>query len=214
VTPLSRLEWGTDSLVLTRNCCPVKDLLQKINYDGATDHIVFTGDLVTKGPDSLKVVDFARKHGATCVRGNQDDRVLLHYNHYRAHTTDSLSGSETDLRRRVSKSEEMIRIEKALAKKMTKEQAEWLDACPLILKADGVKGLGNIAVVHAGLVHGIPLRQQDPAALMTMRSIQPRSRVPSSGTGGTHWARLWNRHEKNARVPRTVMYVDLPEYNP
>lgn len=162
---------------------------------------------MTKGPDSLKVVDFARKHGASCVRGNQDDRVLLHYNRYQAHMTDSLSDFEGDPNRKVSKSEAMIRIEKALAKKMMKEQAAWLDACPLILKADGVKGLGNIAVVHAGLVHGVPLKQQDPAALMTMRSIQPRSRVPSPSTDGTHWARLWNRHEKNERVPRTVMYV-------
>lgn len=191
----------------------MKDLLKKANYDEATDHIVFTGDLVTKGPDSLKVVDFARKHGASCVRGNQDDRVLLHYHHDQAHVTDSLSDSEADPAHKVSKSEAMIRIEKALARKMTKEQAEWLDSCPLILKADGVKGLGNIAVVHAGLVHGVPLRQQDPAALMTMRSIQPRSRVPSSGTDGTHWARLWNRREKNERVPRTVMYV-IPNPNP
>ncbi|KAA8907433.1 Metallo-dependent phosphatase-like protein [Sphaerosporella brunnea] len=166
----------------------LQELLEQINYDKHTDHIVLTGDLVTKGPDSLKVIDFGIENGVSCVRGNQDDRVLLHY------------------LRNKAPSEKQLWVEKALAKKLSKEQAAWLNSCPLILRADDVKGLGNVAIVHAGLIHGVPLDQQDPVAIMTMRSVHRRSRVPSSGTTGTHWARLWNRYEKHERVPLTVIY--------
>jgi hypothetical protein len=141
----------------------VQELLTKINYDKNTDHVVLTGDLVTKGPDSLKVVDFAIENGISCVRGNQDDRVLLHYRRNKARGArppDSLKQEEADPTRQVSESEKQLWIEKALARRLSKEQAEWLDSCPLILRADDVKGLGNVAVVHAGLVHGVPLEQQ------------------------------------------------------
>jgi hypothetical protein len=141
----------------------VRELLTNLNYDEHTDHLVLAGDLVTKGPDSLKVLDFARQHGVSCVRGNQDDRILLHYHHHRsrgARPADSLRQEEEDPERKVSASEKQLWVEKALARKLSKEQAEWLDSCPLILKADAVKGLGNVAVVHAGLVHGVPLEQQ------------------------------------------------------
>src|SRR5262245_32731462 len=45
---------------------------------GATvdDDIVFVGDLVAKGPDSVGVVGWARERGAAAVLGNHDDHVL------------------------------------------------------------------------------------------------------------------------------------------
>ena len=182
-------------------------LLRKLRYDASTDHLVFTGDVVTKGPDSLKVVEFARRANASCVRGNQDDRVLLHYRNRVSGTQDSLSDDEDDTTAStVSPSEKRIRADKRLARKMTRAQAKWLNSCPVILTAAAVNGLGNVAVVHAGLVHGVGLAQQDPMSVMTMRSIDGRLRVPSSESGGTHWAHVWNRHERSAGEPTTVIY--------
>src|ERR1700761_5339138 len=57
----------------------VLDLLQKVESNVLTDHIIFTGNLVFKGPDSKGVVDLARTLGASCVRGNHEDRTLLAY---------------------------------------------------------------------------------------------------------------------------------------
>jgi predicted phosphodiesterase len=132
----------------------VRDLLHEIDYNSKTDHLVFTGDMVNKGPDSLKVIDFARKEEASCVRGNHDDRILLHYHrvHARAGTEEEEKEDETPVNG--------MKKEKKLARNLSKKQAEYLDSCPLILKANGVMGLGNIAVVHAGLVHGIELENQ------------------------------------------------------
>src|ERR1700744_6498091 len=55
----------------------VEELLQKLDFDKERDHLIFTGDMIFKGPDSLGVVDLARDLGASCVRGNHEDRTLL-----------------------------------------------------------------------------------------------------------------------------------------
>lgn len=58
-------------------------LMHKVDYDKSNDVIVFLGDMITKGYDSLGVVDFAIKHGAYCVRGNHEDEILSMYaSHY------------------------------------------------------------------------------------------------------------------------------------
>ena len=42
----------------------------------ADDDVVFVGDLVAKGPDSVGVVAWARERGAAAVLGNHDEHVL------------------------------------------------------------------------------------------------------------------------------------------
>lgn len=134
----------------------MKELLQKLEYNKYVDHLVFTGDVVTKGPDSLRVVDFARQHGASCVRGNQDDRILLHHRSLApaASAAGKPQGGE------LSELDKKVHDEKNLARHMTDEQAAWLDSCPLMLRARDVYGLGDVVVVHAGLVQGVALEQQ------------------------------------------------------
>ncbi len=50
-------------------------LLRKCNYQPG-DVVIFLGDLVSKGPDSLSVVQMAREIGAIGVRGNHDFEVI------------------------------------------------------------------------------------------------------------------------------------------
>ena len=79
-----------------------------------------------------------------------------------------------------------------------------------------------MVVVHAGLVPGVPLQNQDPRSVMVMRTIDLHSHVPSEkGKEGpvkergnrragkspmgrwpapkpphnVHWAKLWNRFQ-------------------
>jgi hypothetical protein len=58
----------------------LKALLSKADYSAARgDHVIFTGDMISKGPDSAGVVALAMEMGASGVRGNHEDRVLLAY---------------------------------------------------------------------------------------------------------------------------------------
>jgi hypothetical protein len=52
------------------------ELLNTIKYNKEKDHLIFVGDLVAKGPHSLEVVRHIYELGASCVRGNHDDKVL------------------------------------------------------------------------------------------------------------------------------------------
>ncbi|TPX12263.1 uncharacterized protein E0L32_007149 [Thyridium curvatum] len=53
-------------------------LLAKVGFDRRRgDHLVLAGDMVSKGPDTPGVVALAMELGASAVRGNHEDRVLL-----------------------------------------------------------------------------------------------------------------------------------------
>lgn len=56
----------------------LQSLLDKVKFQRENgDHLVLVGDMVNKGPDSAGVVELAMKLGASAVRGNNEDRVLL-----------------------------------------------------------------------------------------------------------------------------------------
>ncbi|CAG8602651.1 16066_t:CDS:2 [Cetraspora pellucida] len=54
----------------------LKKLLKKIKYNSTNDHLVFVGDLVAKGPESIEVVRLVKELGSSCVRGNHDDKLI------------------------------------------------------------------------------------------------------------------------------------------
>lgn len=212
-------------------------LLAKVKYNAESDYLIFAGDMISKGPDSLKVLDLARNHGAGCVRGNHEDRILLHYHQlqkkkkdkkkhksgkdkkpkapktdtppraYNADEEDNMEMDDTepkDSAERPSGKHEhdfkpemsQLRTDQKLARKLSRKQAAWLDACPLVLRMKNVSKIGQVEVVHAGLVHGVRLEDQDPNAIMNMRTLDHHCNLPTSGKDGRHWADLWNRREK------------------
>lgn len=50
-------------------------LLHKVAFSSG-DRLVFVGDLVARGPDTLGVLDIARRTGAIVVRGNHEQNLL------------------------------------------------------------------------------------------------------------------------------------------
>jgi len=190
----------------------VVNLLAEVQYEARTDHLIFAGDLISKGPSSPAVVDLAMSAHASCVRGNNEDRVLLAYrdmySHRMTHEQKSKGSKKTPLPPMPGMPEDMVQneppevavedesfehgdsIARRLARSFTKRQIDYLATCPVILDVGRVKGMGDVHVVHAGLIPGVKLEKQDPMGVMQMRTIDLETFVPSSSEKGTAWFKV------------------------
>ncbi|KAL2801111.1 Metallo-dependent phosphatase-like protein [Aspergillus keveii] len=180
----------------------LEQLLDKVSFDAEHDHLVLTGDLIEKGPDSAGVVDLARDYNASCVRGNHDDRVLV-LRH------EMLSSNLTD--EELNTYHPLDAKSRKLARELTDEQADYLDDCPVILNVGPVANMGQVVVVHGGLVPGVDLDKQDPFSVMNMLSIDLATHVPSPVRDkGMKWTKLFNKHQSLALSSKngvtTVIY--------
>jgi hypothetical protein len=141
-------------------------LLRKL---GATrdDRIIFVGDLVAKGPDSQGVVALARELCAEGVLGNHDDAVLRY--------------------RRAMKGGPEPRLKPghlAVARSLSEDDWRWLEVLPLLLELPEK----NVAVVHAGIVPGVPLAEQSREVLLTIRTLRADGTGSSRIDDGELWA--------------------------
>ena len=207
--------------MLLLTCIAVNVLLSEVKYKVRSDHLIFVGDLIKKGPNSAAVIDLAISHNASCVRGNHEDRVLLTYRDLAYHLPptkkdpppmpgvpeDAAKPSVDDAEQKLPgdhvsdrDNEELSRLDildRAHARQLTKQHVEYLSRCPTILDVGSVPGLGNVHVVHAGLIPSVDLERQDPLSVMQMRTVDLETHVPSSGSKGTPWYKV--------RLP-----IDLP----
>jgi hypothetical protein len=167
------------SAILTRRA--VEKLLKKVSFDTSSDHLILTGDMINKGPKSGGVVDLARELGASCVRGNHEDRILLERSDMKLHTNEASDQEYTVV---------SDTAERKVAKSLTDEQAAWLQECPVILKVGVITDMGEVAVVHGGLVPGVPLERQELSSVMSMRTIDLDTHVPSASKDGIPWFKV------------------------
>lgn len=199
------------SKVLIRHVAVV-NLLSEVQYEAHTDHLIFAGDFISKGPDSPAVVDLAMSAHASCIRGNHEDRVLLAYRDMNSHRMieeqqqykkkklplPPAPGMPEDMQQNEDETPNLVEeafehgnaVDRDLARNFTKRQIDWMATCPVILDLGQVRGIGDVHVVHGGLVPGVRLEKQDPMGVMHMRTIDLDSHVPSSNTMGMSWFKV------------------------
>ena len=156
----------------------LQDLLRQCDYRPG-DLVVFLGDLVSKGPDSISVVKMAREIGAIGVRGNHDFEVIRWHQAIKSGVDPPVVGSEHF----------------HIASCLSKGDMKWMYSLPWYISS---KELGAL-FVHAGFVSGIRLAKQNPRLMMNMRSILPDGTVTSKFFNNWPWARLWDG-------PQTVLF--------
>lgn len=156
----------------------LKALLKKCDYHPG-DAIVFLGDLVCKGPDSLSVVQLAREVGALGVRGNHDFEVVRWHQAMKSGADPPVIGSEHYY----------------VASALNSADLKWMYSLPWYISSSHL----NALFVHAGFVSGIRLAKQNPRLMMNMRSILPDGTVTSKFFNNWPWARLWDG-------PQTVFF--------
>jgi hypothetical protein len=116
--------------------------------------VVFLGDLVSKGPHSLKVVRLAMELNASCVIGNHDYELLDWMGYIK-----SAEDNRPDTSVNPEELPDEIVLEHTIGTEFDNEAARWMLQCPLILRVGQVEG-EELMAVHAGLFPGKSLEKQ------------------------------------------------------
>ena len=128
-----------------------EELVELLDMCGARDNsvcIAFVGDLCNKGPKSSHVVRLARELGAYCVRGNHDEVSLRAWQNYQERV-------------------EPLYPDFQWLTELSKEDIEWLHELPYSISFPSLQ----VLIVHAGLVPGVPLTQQNYNNLLHIRDV-------------------------------------------
>ncbi|KAK9254221.1 Metallo-dependent phosphatase-like protein [Lipomyces tetrasporus] len=179
-------------------------LLEAVEFVPTQDKLILLGDFISKGPDSIAVLEMAMKYDAACVRGNHENTLLRRY--AKKHESGDFDPSTGGF-------VHVMADEKKIIKKASPEQIEYIDSCPLILHIPeqifGPDG-GDVAACHAGLMWDVPtLTDQEPAVVLYIRTLlPPNNSTASASRDGILWKEVWNDYQETLSPSqrRTVVY--------
>lgn len=158
------------------------ELLRVVEYRQVKDRLVFVGDLVDRGPDSVGVVRRARELKADVVLGNHEEKHLR----WRRWVQKVAAGDAPENPMKPF-DEKNLAFQAALSE----EDWEWMETWPLFLR------LGNgWAVVHGGCLPGRPLEKQGKNIVrvryvdLETKKFKP-SRPGEQPDNTRYWSELW-----------------------
>ena len=168
---------GRDLLVIgdVHGCYDeLRELLeqQNISEESSDTCIIFVGDLINKGPKNAQVVKLARKLRAYSVRGNHDEVCLLEWE-------------------KAQQNNGQLSDKFSWMNQLTAQDIQWLYDMPYSISIPS----RNLIIVHAGLLPGRALTEQDPEDMLTMRNITENKSgegyMATKGDEGVCWASKW-----------------------
>jgi hypothetical protein len=134
---------------------------------GASDRVLFVGDLIARGPDSRGVLALYRQVKGQSVLGNHESKLLM------AHRA----------RRQGAKRPRVSALHYALMHRLGEDDWALLEQLPLTLPVPEQ----GLCVLHAGLLPGRSIADQDPWTLTHIRSIDAEGK-PSPRFEHQPWA--------------------------
>lgn len=145
------------------------------------------------------------KLGASGVRGNHEDRIVLAHASMNAQQEEveedgvgsdeepDETSEDEDEDENLGKDEVKIKSaakkDRKLVKKLGEKRIKWLKKLPVILRVGFLGEMGEVVVVHAGLEPGVELQKQDIEMVMNMRTIGDDG-VPSEEHDGKGWMKV------------------------
>lgn len=157
-----------------------EDLLDKLDLK-KDDRVILLGDLISRGPDSGKVVALAREHATASLLGNHE---LRHLNY-----------------RRTDDPTHLKKYDYATMEQLRGKDWEYLESMRLTYE-DAELG---VVMVHGGFLPDRPWQKQ-PARIVTRIQVIGKDGEPhkrSEMPDAPHWSTLWPG-------PRFVIYGHTP----
>jgi diadenosine tetraphosphatase ApaH/serine/threonine PP2A family protein phosphatase len=121
----------------------LKLLVNKLAYNKKKDRLIFTGDLVDRGPASASCLSYIRKLGAETVRGNHDDKYIRYHKHSQKVKESIERNDKKKYKNPMTFSQEQLDI----YKEITEEDLKWLDKTQSSIYIPTL----NMLIAHAGV---------------------------------------------------------------
>ena len=121
------------------------DLLKKVHYHKSTHRLILVGDIINRGPESLKMLEWVRKEEVEIVQGNHE------YGFVKSVKEKRQVGSVLE------------KLKKDMGSQL-QEWIQWIETWPFYLDEP------DFLVVHGGLVPQQTPQQTDPWLLMHIRT--------------------------------------------
>lgn len=103
----------------------------------SNDIEICVGDIVTKGKNSIKTLDYIIENGIKSVLGNHEDKIIRYLNHQKLNQENNPIKLDSD--------------EQNIVNSLTQGHIDFLQKMPLYLK------FGDVTIVHAGLENSMNL---------------------------------------------------------
>lgn len=161
-------------------------LLKIISYKKSKMRLIFVGDLVDRGPDSIEVLHRVKELGVECILGNHEDKHVRWRKHEKIR---KLTGKPNPM-------DKLSRNKLEVNDKLTDDDVDWLCSLPIFVDLGN-----NLYIVHGGCVPGIPFSEQRISNLLRARYInevgKPVSLTPNKlqPPNTEYWAKLWDGPE-------------------
>ncbi|MBL0687029.1 MAG: hypothetical protein JJV95_06985 [Sulfurospirillum sp.] len=118
---------------------------------------VCVGDIITKGEDSIKVLDYLIKHNIKSVLGNHEDRLLQHLNHKKSNKKNPIS---------------LNKNEQDIIDNLSSKHIKYLKKLPIYLKYK------NIVILHGGILNNMNLKKltkHNIKKILTLKHLNKKS---------------------------------------
>ena len=162
-------------------------LLKEVAFRAADDRLVFTGDLVDRGPDPKAVLRLVRELGGETAKGNHEDK----HERYRRHRLKAATNQKY-------KNPMRPFPEPRMSEHLSYDDQDWaqMEKMPLYIWLDK-----NWVVVHGGLIPGVKIEDQDPKKIIRTRYLDEKNDLMpleddfSAPTNGVYWTEKWDGGE-------------------
>ena len=159
-------------------------LVKKIKFNPNKDKIIFAGDLVNRGHQSLEVMDFCMRHKGSikAVLGNHDFYLLYLIEHQKKNKS----------------------LKKVLDSKNIQKYHSWLKKLPLLLEIKIKETKETFWISHAGIPYIWDIRM----AKKLSKEIQTRMKDDSFKILENIWGdtpKIWNSDLKGYKRSRTII---------
>jgi predicted phosphodiesterase len=154
-------------------------LREKINPQ-KNDIEICVGDIITKGQESIKMLDFIVENNIKSVLGNHEDKIIRYLNHQKSSKKNPIE-LDTD--------------EQNIVENLSPKHIQFLQNLPLFLR------FKNITIVHGGVQNSMTLEnlsKRDKEKILRMRYLDQNENYLTLGNENENsifWADIYNGNE-------------------